>query len=125
MQILTAASFLEGKKLNSYEISHHNPSVKIEGGDLLVLREDILLIGNGSRTTTQGIDMLVKEFCRNGSWKKHVIVQQLPESPESFIHLDMVFTMLDRDKAMVYKPLILDSSRYQTVHIQIDNGKVA
>jgi arginine deiminase len=51
-------------------------------------------------------------------------VQQLPESPESFIHLDMVFTLLDRDKAMVYKPLIIDNSRYQTVHMQIDNGKV-
>ncbi len=123
--IFGSGLFFEGKKLNSYELSHHNPEVKIEGGDLLVVREDILVIGNGSRTTTQGIDMLVKEFCRNGSGKKHVIVQQLPESPESFIHLDMVFTMLDRDKAMVYKPLILDSSRYQTVHIQIDNGKVA
>lgn len=123
--IFDSGLFFEGKKLNSYELSQHNPEVKIEGGDLLVVREDILVVGNGSRTTTQGIDMLVKEFCRNGSGRKHVIVQQLPESPESFIHLDMVFTMLDRDKAMVYKPLILDSSRYQTVHIQIDNGKVA
>ena len=123
--IFDSGLFFENRKLNSYQLSQHNPEVKIEGGDLLVVREDILLIGNGARTTTEGIDMLVKEFCRNGSGKKHVIVQQLPESPESFIHLDMVFTMLDRDKAMVYKPLILDNSRYQTVHIQIDHGRVA
>ncbi len=123
--IFESGLFFEGRMLNSYELSQHNAEVKIEGGDVLVIREDILVIGNGARTTTQGIDMLVKEFCRSGSGKKHVIVQQLPESPESFIHLDMVFTMLDRDKAMVYKPLILDSSRYQTVHIQIDNGRVA
>ena len=58
------------------------------------------------------------------SGKKHVIVQQLPESPESFIHLDMVFTLLDKDKAMVYKPLIMNSSPYKTVHIQIDNDRV-
>ena len=123
--IFGSGLFFETRKLNSYQLSQHNPDIKIEGGDLLVVREDILLIGNGSRTTTQGIDMLVKEFCKNGTGKKHVIVQQLPESPESFIHLDMVFTMLDRDKAMVYKPLIMDSSRYQTVHIQIDNGRVS
>ncbi|MDD2512076.1 MAG: arginine deiminase family protein [Proteiniphilum sp.] len=122
--IFGSGLFFEGKQLNSYELSQNNPQVKIEGGDVLVVREDILVIGNGARTTTQGIDMLVKELCKNHSGKKHVIVQQLPESPESFIHLDMVFTLLDRDKAMVYKPLIIDNSRYQTVHMQIDNGKV-
>ena len=109
---------------NSYELSNNNPNVYIEGGDVLVIREDILLIGNGVRTSAEGIDLLVKEFCKTGTGSKHVIVQQLPSSPESFIHLDMVFTMLDTNTAMVYKPLIIDSSPYQTVHMQIDNGKV-
>ena len=53
-----------------------------------------------------------------------MIVQQLPEAPESFIHLDMVFTFLDRKTAMVYKPLIINSNPYKTVHIQIENGRV-
>lgn len=110
--------------INSYDLSQNNCDVKIEGGDVLVIREDILLIGNGSRTSAQGIDMLVKEFCKTGSGSKHVIIQQLPESPESFIHLDMVFTMLDTNTAMVYKPLILENTPYQTVHMRIDNGKV-
>src|SRR5690554_5337865 len=110
--------------INSYDLSQNNCDVKIEGGDVLVIREDILLIGNGSRTSAQGIDMLVKEFCKRGSGSKHVIIQQLPESPESFIHLDMVFTMLDTNTAMVYKPLIMNSSPYQTVYMQIEDGKV-
>ncbi len=116
--------FFTGNVVNSYDLSQNNPLIKMEGGDILVVRDDILLIGNGMRTSTQGIDFLVREFCKTGSGKKHVIVQQLPESPESFIHLDMVFTMLDNDKAMVYKPLIMNDSPYQTVHMQIDNGKV-
>lgn len=116
--------FFTGNVLNTYKLSSENPQVKIEGGDILVVRDDILLIGNGTRTTTQGIDLIVQEYCKTGIGKKHVIVQQLPESPESFIHLDMVFTMLDTDKAMVYKPLIINNSPYKTVHIQIDNGKV-
>ena len=122
--IYSSNLFFNGNVLNTYDLSHNSPAVKVEGGDLLVLRDDILLIGNGTRTTTQGIDLLVQEFCRNSTGKKHVIVQQLPESPESFIHLDMVFTLLDSDKAMVYKPLIMGSSPYQTVHMQIENGKV-
>ena len=109
---------------NTNKLYANNKDIVIEGGDILVVREDILLIGNGSRTSTQGIDLIAKEFCKSGSGKKHIIVQQLPESPESFIHLDMVFTLLDHNKAMVYKPLIMDSSPYQTVHMQIENGKV-
>lgn len=97
----------------------------IEGGDVLIAREDILIIGNGMRTSTQAIDMLMYEFMNRKSEKaQHIIIQQLPHSPESFIHLDMVFTLLDRDKCMVFEPLILNPGNYQTVHIKIQNGKL-
>ncbi len=97
----------------------------IEGGDVLIARDDILIIGNGARTSTEAIDMLIYEFIRRKSEKaQHIIVQQLPHSPESFIHLDMVFTLLDRDKCMVFEPLILNPGSYQTVHIKIQNGKL-
>lgn len=97
----------------------------IEGGDVLIARDDILLIGNGARTSSQAIDRLMYEFINRKSEKaRHIIVQQLPHTPESFIHLDMVFTLLDRDKCMVFAPLILNPGNYQTVHIKIQNGKL-
>ncbi len=100
-------------------------SVIMEGGDILIAREDILVIGNGVRTTTQGIDFIVDRICRNYPCGRYnVLVQQLPSEPESFIHLDMVFTLLDRDKCMVFKPLIMQSNQYQTVHIVIEDGNV-
>ena len=111
--------------INAHDFHPGNEEIFMEGGDILVARDDILLVGNGVRTSTQGIDMLVSRLCRSKTeGKKHVIVQQLPHSPESFIHLDMVFTLLDRDKCMVFEPLILDDNQYQTVHMTIDNGKV-
>jgi len=51
-------------------------------------------------------------------------VQELPHTPDSFIHLDMVFTFLDRDQCMVYEPLIMNPGNYQTVHIKIQHGKL-
>ena len=100
-------------------------SVIMEGGDILIAREDILVIGNGVRTTSQGIDFIVDRICRNYPCGRYnVLVQQLPSEPESFIHLDMVFTLLDRDKCMVFKPLIMQSNQYQTVHIVIEDGNV-
>lgn len=100
-------------------------SISIEGGDVIIVREDVLLIGNGCRTTTQGIDFILARLLRRDDKKKfHIIVQELPFSPESFIHLDMVFTLLDYDKCMMYDPIVLDNNRHQTVHITVDNHKV-
>lgn len=103
--------------------SHENTT--IEGGDVLIARDDILLIGNSIRTTTQGVDFILSRIAsKKDPKKRHIIVQELPESPESFIHLDMVFTLLDVDKCMVFEPVILKPNRYQTVQITIQNGKV-
>ncbi|MEX0986744.1 MAG: arginine deiminase family protein [Bacteroidales bacterium] len=97
--------------------------INIEGGDVLVAREDILLIGIGSRTTTQGVDFIINQI-RQDKKPFHIVVQELPEKPESFIHLDMVFTLLDHATCMIYKPLILQPNKYETVHIELDNGIV-
>lgn len=96
----------------------------VEGGDLLIGREDVLVVGTGLRTSTEGIDYLIEVIKAKNTSLKHIIVQELPDSPESFIHLDMTFTFLDKDKCMVYDPLILKNNKFQTIHITIDNGKV-
>jgi len=104
-------------------VNEPSSSITIEGGDVLIAREDILLIGVGGRTTRQGVDFIVNQF-KNKNHKQHIILQELPLSPESFIHLDMVFTLLDNDKCMVYSPLILEENNYETIHITIDGENV-
>ena len=100
------------------------PKATIEGGDVLIANADVLVIGTGSRTSTQGIDFLLDVIKAKKTNLKHVIVQELPDSPESFIHLDMTFTFLDKDKCMVYEPLILKNNKFHTIQISVDNGKV-
>ncbi|MBU1106685.1 MAG: arginine deiminase [Candidatus Riflebacteria bacterium] len=95
----------------------------IEGGDVLVARDDLLIIGTGSRTTPQAIDILIEHF-KQLKKPQSILVQELPYEPESFIHLDMVFTLLDVDSCMIYEPVIMQPNRYKTVLIQIDNGNV-
>jgi len=99
------------------------PDVTIEGGDVIVAREDVLLVGTGTRTTSQGIDFLL-EWYRHEKLSKHILVQELPLNPESFIHLDMVFTLLSNDNCLVYEPVILKSNKLQTVHIIVQEGRV-
>ncbi|MDD4373852.1 MAG: arginine deiminase family protein [Bacteroidales bacterium] len=95
----------------------------IEGGDVLIARDDIYLSGISGRTTSQGIDALL-EYLKTKPGTKHLILQELPYQPESFIHLDMVFTFLDKDKCMIFEPLIMHSSRHLTIHIIIEDNKV-
>lgn len=111
------------KTVNPLSFAGRTDNITIEGGDVLVAREDVLVIGLGPRTTSQGIDFVI-ECLKNTKERRHIIVQELPHSPESFIHLDMAFTFLDKDKCMVYEPVILQPNRYQTIHITIDGGKV-
>jgi arginine deiminase len=101
-----------------------SPEATTEGGDVIIAKDDVLFVGCGTRTNKMGIEFLANHFAQQKK-PHHIVVQQLPHSPESFIHLDMVFTMLSRDKCMIYEPLIAKSnSSYATTHIEIDNGKI-
>jgi arginine deiminase len=109
--------------VNPREESIYDSAINIEGGDILIARKDVLLIGIGSRTSSQGVDYILHRL-RERHENMHIIVQELPKTPESFIHLDMVFTILDKDKCMVYEPIITKPNRYQTVHISVTDGEV-
>jgi arginine deiminase len=113
---------------NRFSTETINPRVcegaHTEGGDVLIAREDVLFIGNGCRTNKAGIDFLTKYYAARNE-RQHIIVQQLPEKPESFIHLDMVFTMLAKDRCMIYEPIIKNSlGKFAVTHIEIDNGQI-
>lgn len=104
--------------------STYSPKANTEGGDILVGNESTLLVGHGMRSNKKGIDYLVEHYSKIKP-KFNILVQNLPHSPESFIHLDMVFTFLDKDKCMVYEPLIVKNEEgFEVTHIEIDNGKV-
>ena len=124
--IFRSSGVFDCNVVDANDFQPHNSPIMMEGGDIIVAREDILILGNGCRTSSQGIDFMVERFRReHDRGVFHVIVQQLPSEPESFIHLDMVFTFLDRDKCMIFEPLVLGDNQYQTVHITICDGKVS
>lgn len=117
----------ETKTLNPIKPLHGIPidaKATLEGGDFQVIRNDIYVIGTGVRTSTQGIDFIIENIKKQNKGVHHIVVQELPSTPESFIHLDMVFTCLNTDACMVYEPVVYGLSRYKTIYIKIDNGKV-
>ena len=114
----------ETNTINPARYKNYNPKINFEGGDILIARDDVLLIGIGTRTSTEGVDFILDHFKQKRE-TKHILIQELPDTLESFIHLDMVFTFLDINKVMIYEPVIFNRHDYETVHIMVENGKVA
>jgi arginine deiminase len=94
----------------------------IEGGDILILSKEVVLIGLSERTSISGIDKLVSRFAKS-DFIKHVIVLQIPKH-RATIHLDMIFTMVDVDKCVVFPPLITGPNACHSIHIEIENNSV-
>ncbi len=98
------------------------PDMKIEGGDVHIVRDDILMIGCGLRTSMAGIEYLLEQMKPVMQKPLHILVQELPTERGSFIHLDMVFTLLGPEHCMAYKPL-LESPQLRTLHILYEPGR--
>ena len=100
---------------------------RTEGGDVQIARDNLLCVGNGIRTNKKGIDFLAQRFAAE---RPHfqIITQQLPHTPESFIHLDMVFTFLGAHQCMAYEPMLKKTGIFAgkaTTLIDIEGGKIS
>lgn len=73
----------------------------IEGGDILVLSNEILAVGCSERTMAEGIEELAKNLLGGDSGFKKILVFEIPKK-RAFMHLDTVFTMIDYDKFTIH-----------------------
>src|SRR5690606_27581107 len=86
----------------------------IEGGDVLILRPDLAMIGLSERSSPAAIESLV-EGLRDKAGIEDVLIVVLPtESPA--IHLDMILTMVDEAHCVVYPPYFVGPGRLPVLH---------
>lgn len=79
----------------------YNEPESIEGGDILILNENTIVIGCSSRTSAEGIENLAARLFDDDDRICEVIVIQIPFA-RAYMHLDTVFTMVDRDKFTIF-----------------------
>jgi len=80
------------------EIDYGNAT--IEGGDVMPIGNATVLVGMGERTTPQAVESLARSLFAGGGAER-VIAAAFPRI-RSAMHLDTVFTMVDRDKVTCY-----------------------
>jgi arginine deiminase len=79
-----------------------------------VLRPDVAALGLSERSSPAAIEALV-EGLRERAGVEHVLVVVLPNDSPA-IHLDMIFTLVDREHCVVYPPYFMGPSRLPVLH---------
>ncbi len=115
-EIVSSGFYFDGTELRDSEVT-------IEGGDLLVIRRDLVVIGYSERTSVAGIDQLMRSIAARGPVKNFIVVE-IPKT-RATIHLDMIFTMVDRDRCVVFPQLITGQHRSRAFHCRFDDSDQA
>ncbi len=85
--------------------------IGLEGGDVLVLSGDVLAIGLSERTTVAAIEVAAGRLLQQGLVRR-VLVIAIP-ARRAYMHLDTVFTMVDRDQFLLYPGVEHELSVYR------------
>ena len=72
----------------------------LEGGDVEIVGRGTVLIGLSERTSARMIELIAKELFANEAAER--VIACVMSKDRAHMHLDTVFTLLDRDKATAY-----------------------
>ena len=101
----------------------------LEGGDILILSPEVLAVGISPRTEEDSIDKFAHTVLSISKTFKKILAFNIPKS-RSFMHLDTVFTMVDRDKFTVHPNILSEITVYVMelvdgkVHIREEQGRL-
>ena len=105
-ELRKAEKLINVNKVDLFPPSMRGEKVCIEGGDVMVINEDYLLIGCSERTTEHAIKSL-----RDVLFEKNVIenvVQVNIPKDRSYMHIDTIFTQINKNHIVAYKPIVVD-----------------
>ena len=104
-------------------------SSSLEGGDILILSPEVIAVGISQRTEEDSIDKFAHTVLSISRTFKKILAFDIPKT-RSFMHLDTVFTMVDRDKFTVHPNILHEITVFVMelvdgrVHIQEEQGRL-
>jgi len=88
--------------------------VSLEGGDILVVSDKVLVVGCSERSTTDAITCLAESLRADhvaGEGRFEHLVMVLMPKKRAAMHLDTIFTRISEGECLVYPPYFTDGSR--------------
>ncbi|MGB4837571.1 MAG: arginine deiminase family protein [Saprospiraceae bacterium] len=92
--------------LDKFPPSRKGEVVSLEGGDVMMLNDDFILIGCSERTTDYAIRSL-KEVLFSKGLVNNIAQINIP-ADRTCMHIDTLFTMIDYNDIVCYKPTVYD-----------------
>ena len=105
--------------IDDFPPSKKGETVSIEGGDMMIIANDYLLIGCSERTSKHAILSLRDELFKRGVIKN--VVQVNIPSDRSCMHIDTIFTMISDKHVVAFKPIVLDGLSSNVI-VHTNNG---
>ena len=107
--------------VNLFPPSKYGEKVSVEGGDMMIINGDYLLIGSSERTSDHAIEA-IKKVVFEKKIVKNVVKINIPPD-RSFMHIDTLFTRVSVDDFVCFKPIIYDgkSSNVEVFHSDGNN----
>jgi arginine deiminase len=100
----------------------HRMNYTLEGGDVHTLRRDTVVIGFSERSSPAAIDNLANVVFAETE-VTDVIIVIMPQASTA-IHLDMIFTQVDRDLCVVHPPHFMGPERLPILHWKKTTGNM-
>ena len=91
----------------------------LEGGDVLVLSREIVVIGLSERTNRIAACQLARALARRDDGPRWLVLVTIPKR-RAYMHLDTLITPLDQDACLVYPPVMLEGGAEHTEVFEID-----
>jgi arginine deiminase len=92
---------------------------RFEGGDVLVLSADVIVVGLSQRTNRTGMRKLARALAGYAGGPRWMEVVDLPRR-RAYMHLDTVFTPVDRNACLVHPPVISTAGAETAAVYEID-----
>ncbi|MBY5957099.1 arginine deiminase [Membranicola marinus] len=109
-----AGRIIDMNDVNLFPPSKMGESVSMEGGDIMMINQEYLLIGVSERTNEYSVQILRDVLFEKGL-VDHVVQVNIPLE-RSFMHLDTIMTWIDHGMLVNYKPVIQEGrSSYVTL----------
>ncbi len=86
--------------------SKYGERVSVEGGDVMMIHTDYILVGVSERSSAHGFELLKNRLLDLGL-VKNVVRINIPKD-RSCMHIDTIFTQVDTNDIVCYKPIVYD-----------------
>jgi len=106
--------------VDNFPPSRKGETVSVEGGDVMMIQDNYLLVGCSERTTPHAVHS-IRDFIFKNDILDHVVQVNIP-SDRSCMHIDTLFTRIHHKHVVGYKPIVMDGHN-SSVIVHCKNGE--